>query len=54
MEELRRARGGAMLTSIGGEDDIVRGFDLGAADYMVKPFSPTELSARVRRLLPKP
>jgi two-component system phosphate regulon response regulator PhoB len=36
---------------MGGEADVVRGLDLGADDYMLKPFSPTELLARVRRLL---
>jgi DNA-binding response OmpR family regulator len=40
-----------MLTGMGGEADVVRGLDLGADDYMLKPFSPTELLARVRRLL---
>jgi len=40
-----------MLTSMGREEDIVRGFELGADDYMVKPFSPVEVLARVRRLL---
>ena len=40
-----------MLTSLGQEADVVRGFGLGADDYVLKPFSPTELSARVRRLL---
>ncbi|GIV57852.1 MAG: hypothetical protein KatS3mg042_0765 [Rhodothermaceae bacterium] len=40
-----------MLTSMGREDDVVRGFELGADDYVLKPFSPVELSARVRRLL---
>jgi len=40
-----------MLTSMGGEADVVRGFKLGADDYVLKPFSPVELSARVWRLL---
>jgi DNA-binding response OmpR family regulator len=33
------------------ESDIVRGFELGAEDYVVKPFGAHELVARVRRLL---
>ncbi|RJP19952.1 MAG: response regulator [Candidatus Omnitrophota bacterium] len=40
-----------MLTSMGSERDIIRGFHLGANDYMLKPFSPVELIARIRRLL---
>jgi diguanylate cyclase (GGDEF)-like protein len=40
-----------MLTSMGQEADVVRGFALGADDYVLKPFSPVELTARVRRLL---
>lgn len=40
-----------MLTSLGSEKDVVRGLQLGANDYVVKPFSPAELLARVRRLL---
>jgi DNA-binding response OmpR family regulator len=40
-----------MLTSLGSEEDIVRGLEIGANDYMVKPFSPAELIARVRRLI---
>lgn len=35
------------------ETDIMRGFGLGADDYVVKPFSPVELIARVKRLLRK-
>jgi len=40
-----------MLTSMGQEADVVRGFGLGADDYILKPFSPVELTARIRRLL---
>ena len=35
------------LSAYGQEDVIARAFDSGAADYMVKPFSPTELTARI-------
>ena len=34
-----------------GEDDIVRGLELGADDYVVKPFSPRQLMARVESIL---
>lgn len=40
-----------MLTSMGSEEDVVRGFELGATDYVLKPFSPVELVARVHRHL---
>jgi diguanylate cyclase (GGDEF)-like protein len=40
-----------MLTSMGSEWDIVRGFESGADDYVIKPFSSAELMARIRRLL---
>ena len=40
-----------LLTALGGEEDVVKGFALGADDYLVKPFSPTELTVRVDRLL---
>ena len=40
-----------LVTSMGNEEDIARGFQLGADDYLVKPFSPIELEARVQRLL---
>lgn len=40
-----------MLTSLGSEEDVVRAFELGASDYMTKPFSSAELTARIHRLL---
>ena len=40
-----------MLTAKGEESDIVTGLELGADDYVTKPFSPKVLIARARRLL---
>lgn len=40
-----------MLTANSQEQDIVRALDAGANDYVVKPFQPNELVARVRRLV---
>ena len=40
-----------MLTSRGREQDVVRGLEGGANDYLLKPFRPAELLARVRKLL---
>ncbi|GGO38171.1 winged helix-turn-helix domain-containing protein [Deinococcus humi] len=40
-----------MLTARGEEEDKLRGLDLGVDDYVVKPFSPREVVARVRALL---
>jgi DNA-binding response OmpR family regulator len=40
-----------LLTAKGSESDKVRGLELGADDYLAKPFSPDELSARVRAVL---
>ena len=39
------------ISAYGREDIIARVFDHGAADYVVKPFSPTELTARIRAAL---
>ena len=40
-----------MLTARQHERDILRGFELGADDYVVKPFNPMELAARLKRFL---
>lgn len=43
-----------MLTAKAREGDIVRALELGADDYVTKPFQPEELLARIRRLLRRP
>ena len=57
-EVLRRLKSGdvtdapvIMLTALKREQDIVGALQLGAADYLVKPFIPDELGQRIRRLL---
>jgi len=40
-----------MLTALSTEDDRLAGLDLGADDYITKPFSPREVAARVRAVL---
>lgn len=57
-EVLRRVKAGGlsdapvvMLTALKREQDIVGALQLGAADYLVKPFIPDELGQRIRRLL---
>ena len=40
-----------MLTAKGEEEDRVRGLEMGADDYITKPFSPRELVSRVRAVL---
>ncbi len=43
-----------IFLSVYGQDEVIaRAFDEGAADYVVKPFSPTELAARIRAALRK-
>jgi two-component system, OmpR family, alkaline phosphatase synthesis response regulator PhoP len=40
-----------MLTAKSQEQDIIKGFDLGSEDYIVKPFKPAELAARIKKIL---
>jgi DNA-binding response OmpR family regulator len=40
-----------MLTALGDESDRIMGLELGADDYLAKPFSPRELTARVKSVL---
>ena len=55
MNEVRKtADVPVIFLSVYGQDETVaRAFDMGAADYVVKPFSPTELAARIRAALRK-
>lgn len=39
------------LTSVNDEQSIVKGLELGADDYMTKPYSPTELNMRIKKLI---
>ncbi|MCK9341433.1 MAG: response regulator transcription factor [Synergistaceae bacterium] len=49
-EEIRRTSGVPiiMVTAKSGEDDVIAGLDAGADDYIIKPFSPRVLMARIR------
>ena len=40
-----------MLTALGDVADRITGLELGADDYVIKPFSPKELEARIRSVL---
>lgn len=53
LEEIRRDSDVPviLLTALAGEQDRVAGLELGADDYVMKPFSPRELVARVRAVL---
>ena len=51
LELCRLYRPVIMLTALGTTEDIVKGLDAGADDYLVKPFSFQELEARIKALL---
>jgi diguanylate cyclase (GGDEF)-like protein len=58
LAEMRRRNRGPrlpvlMITALGTDQDVVRGFELGADDYLVKPFSQYDLMARIHNLLRK-
>jgi DNA-binding response OmpR family regulator len=40
-----------VLTAMGSEEDVARGFERGADEYIVKPFAAAEVRSRVRRLV---
>jgi two-component system, OmpR family, response regulator VicR len=42
-----------MLTRVGSEDTVLKAFELGADDYITKPFSPSELSLRIKKAVMK-
>ena len=55
MNDIRRAADVPVifLSMYGQDETVARALDMGAADYLVKPFSPTELAARIRAALRK-
>ncbi len=40
-----------VLTALGQEDTVLQAFEIGADDFMTKPFSPNELLVRIRKLI---
>lgn len=40
-----------LLTALDGDDDLIKGFETGADDYLAKPFNPRELLARIQAIL---
>ncbi len=57
IEEVKRKSGKRIkiivLSAMGQENVVLEAFQLGADDYITKPFSPNELSMRVKRYIPE-
>lgn len=52
-QELKRTTPIIVLSAEGLEDTVLQAFELGANDFITKPFSPAELAVRVKRILNK-
>ncbi|HEY5824653.1 MAG TPA: response regulator transcription factor [Cyclobacteriaceae bacterium] len=52
-EELKRTTPIIMLSADGPEDTVLQALSLGVNDFMTKPFSPADLSVRIKRLVEK-
>lgn len=50
-EELKNTTPIMVLSAAGAEENVLKAFDSGADDFMIKPFSLVELNVRVRKLL---
>lgn len=50
-EEMKKNTPILVLSAAGAEENVLKAFDLGADDFMVKPFSLVELNVRVRKML---
>jgi len=51
--ELKKSTPIIILSAEGLEDTVLQAFDVGANDFITKPFSPAELSVRIKRILNK-
>ena len=49
--QLRKELPVIFLTALDGEEEIVKGFELGADEYITKPFRPRELLSRIRNVI---
>lgn len=51
IKEMKKDTPVLILSSMGQEEVVVEAFNMGASDFMVKPFSPNELILRIKRLV---